>query len=227
MSIILDALRRADADRERARGLPPALDGLTRSPHGWSPAAGPRSRWLPALAVGALLALAAAGAWWLGRSTAPATVPPAVPSATPVGAPPGAAPGLSDASPAPAVARETPTASAPLRVEASAALASPSRPTALVRAPRVAAVRASAPAATETAAAVPLLEALAPGQRAGLPPLKVGGSMYSPEPRSRVLVLDGRALTEGETLQPGLVLEHIGPKSAQLRWRDQRFELRY
>jgi general secretion pathway protein B len=57
--------------------------------------------------------------------------------------------------------------------------------------------------------------------------MKVGGVMYSDTPESRVLVINDQVLREGESVQPGLVLEHIGPKSAKLRWKDQLLEVPY
>ena len=75
------------------------------------------------------------------------------------------------------------------------------------------------------AARLPSLADLPEPVRRQLPPLKVGGSVWSEQPASRFVMLDGHLLREGETVAPGLVLERIGPKTAQLRWREQRFEL--
>lgn len=60
-----------------------------------------------------------------------------------------------------------------------------------------------------------------------MPALKVGGVMYAETPENRVLVINDQVLREGEAVQPGLVLEHIGPRSAKLRWKDQLVEVPY
>lgn len=42
-----------------------------------------------------------------------------------------------------------------------------------------------------------------------------------------MLVVNGQVVNEGAQLAPELVLEQIGPRSATLRWRNQRFSLAY
>jgi general secretion pathway protein B len=74
---------------------------------------------------------------------------------------------------------------------------------------------------------LPKVRDLPEALRRGLPPLNVSGSMYSPDPASRMLVLDGQVLRVGQSAQPGLVVEQIGPKSAILSQQGQRFELPY
>ena len=76
------------------------------------------------------------------------------------------------------------------------------------------------------AAAKPLpLHQLAGDLRRQLPPLVVGGSVWSDSVASRFIILDGLMLREGDTVAPGLVLERIQPRSAVLRWRDKLLEL--
>jgi general secretion pathway protein B len=64
-------------------------------------------------------------------------------------------------------------------------------------------------------------------QRRELPPLAVGGSVWSDNASSRFVLLDGQLLHEGDSIAPGLVLERIAPRSAWLRWRGQRIELAF
>lgn len=71
------------------------------------------------------------------------------------------------------------------------------------------------------------LNELPEGMRRELPPLSVSGSMYSPQPAARMLVLDGQVVREGDQLRPGLVLESIGLKSATLSLRGERFLLSF
>lgn len=60
-----------------------------------------------------------------------------------------------------------------------------------------------------------------------LPPLAVGGSMYSPEAAKRMLILNGQLVREGEKVAPDVVLESIRLRSAILRYKEQRFEITY
>lgn len=53
----------------------------------------------------------------------------------------------------------------------------------------------------------------------------IGGAIYSDQPASRFVVINGMVVREGETAAPGVMLERIGPKSAIVRWRDMRIEL--
>jgi general secretion pathway protein B len=80
-----------------------------------------------------------------------------------------------------------------------------------------AAARPSPPAATAPAA--PL------STREQLPPLAVGGSIYSTNPGDRSVIIDGRILRENDRLNADLAIEQIRPKSAVLRFRGHRFEL--
>lgn len=79
--------------------------------------------------------------------------------------------------------------------------------------------------ASGAAAKPTLLSDLPPAQRAELPQMQVGGAIYSDQPGSRFVVINGLVVREGETAAPGVVLERIGPKSAVIRWREMRIEL--
>jgi general secretion pathway protein B len=213
MSYILDALRKAESERERdaGAGLPPPVPG------GAAFDAPPPSlilRVLPGLAVGLGLGLAGLLAWsWLGRdhSTAPgdgvrtpsspqASVAPAEPTPPPQ---PSTLPTISATPPAPSVAQVPPPAptAAPVLT-----------PRQITPAPRL---DEAGPAE------------LPPDIRASLPPLVIGGAMHSDTPASRMIVINGRLFHEGDTLAPDLVLDKIQLKSAVLRYRGQRYTLTY
>ena len=64
-----------------------------------------------------------------------------------------------------------------------------------------------------------------PDLRREMPPMTVGGSIYSDSPASRFVMVNGQVVREGEAAAPGVTLERIGPKSAVLRWRDMRIEV--
>jgi general secretion pathway protein B len=63
--------------------------------------------------------------------------------------------------------------------------------------------------------------------RRGLPLLAIGGAIYSENPGSRMLMVGGQLLKEGDSAGGGVTLEQIRPRSAVLRWKDVRYEVRY
>ncbi|EHR70617.1 hypothetical protein BurJ1DRAFT_1753 [Burkholderiales bacterium JOSHI_001] len=227
MSLILDALRRADAERQREAGAPPSL-GAPVAP-AWDEDATPQGRGAALWLGGALLLLAASGlAWWLNR------------------APSAPAPAVATAPPAPPVARvpepppEPPAVTAPPEAPLPPmSLRLPDVPPVPVAAPRVpkpaprAASAVSPPAASapargpEPAASSPVsrLADLPPDQRRQWPALVVGGSMYSENVALRMVILDGQLLHEGDSAGPGVVVERIRPRSAVLRAGAQRVEV--
>lgn len=253
MSIILDALRRAEADRERGRGTVPGLyDQPELSAHRSGAAAGPPAprRGLPLALFGVVALAAVALAFWWGRRAA-MVPPPAAAMATGVAS--AEAPGVPDRPTVPAAALAPRPDTAPAS-SAAAWPASAAHPGAAVRPPRpmpaaridpdtarAAPARKAGPAqasgvavsdrgeapARRATAPTPRLQDLPADLQRQIPPLKLGGSMYSESPTASVLVINDQVLREGDTVAPGLVLERIGPTSARLRWHAQAFELPY
>ena len=228
MSYILDALRRADAERQRG-GVPglhaqpaaPAPAGVDRAPRFGAAALG-------LAAVGLLLAGGAA-VWWLGGgrgvaepavrnpSAGVVTAPPLVPSVLVAAQALPAAPlsGLPSAVPtAPAVPTQ-PLPAAPLPLP----LAPSTRP--LAPAPRSAAVQPTVPAAP---ARLPRLADLPEGLRHELPPLNLGGSVFADQPAARLVIVNGQVFREGEQPAPGLLVQQIGLRAVVFEFRGQRFE---
>jgi general secretion pathway protein B len=217
MSYILDALRRADAERERG-----SVPGIHAQPAmlGDADSETPRTAW-PWLWIGlafALVLLAVLGWWLLGRdapppAAAPVRVAPAPLSPAPA---PVAAPPLVNAlppAPVPAPPRAVePTRPAPAKVEE----AKPARP-----APGA----ASKPAATEPR--VYQLSELPDEIRRELPTLAVGGAMYSQNPANRMLIVNGQTFHEGDKLGPNLTLDQIRLKSAVLEYKGYRYGITY
>lgn len=232
MSYILDALRRADAERERG-----AVPGLHSQPAAPAPAAAtPAPRRGPWIAAGAAAALAAigAGAWWsTQRPAAPAAPAAPVAQAAPVPAATPAAP--------PTARLDTPPAAAPTAPASAETVprVGPPRivppPAATTEAPRRVAPPAPAPvvAPARVAATAPgadrviPIDQLSAEQRRGLPQLTIGGAIYSDQPAARMLLVGGQLLHEGDAAAPGVTLERIGPRSAVLRWRELRYEVPY
>jgi general secretion pathway protein B len=226
MSYILDALKRADAERERG-----AVPGL-QSRHAAMPAAKagchPQNRlWLAAAALA--LGGTAAGLWlWQQPSGTErlAAVEPAVatppPLAQPVLPPPRPAPALPPAETAPRVAASSPPAvvrAAPRPVPAASAVAvqPPPRPR-----PEPVARTAPTPAAPT---AVRLLSDLPEDLRRQIPPLAITGTVYSANPDKRLLLVNNQVLSQGSLAAPGLTLEEIQAKSSVFSFRGTRFRV--
>ena len=55
--------------------------------------------------------------------------------------------------------------------------------------------------------------------------MTVGGSVYSADPPSRFVIINGQVVREGEGAAAGVTVERIGPKAAVLRWREMRVEV--
>lgn len=215
MSYILDALKKADTERERR-----VVPGLHAQADGGFGAGerrgGPPWRWA---ALGASVLLAALLAWWwLGRGE-PAAVRAAAPSpmaqAVPTPAPTPQAMPAPLAPPPPARVPATPPTQAPI-----AHMAPPAPPPAAAPAPKPA-----APAASVAEARIPSRNELPPELRAALPPLNVSGAVYAPQPAGRMLFVNGLVLREGDALGDGLSVERIGPSASVLVFRGQRFTL--
>jgi general secretion pathway protein B len=211
VSLILDALRKADSERERE-----AVPGLHTQPvpslslqDAAIPTRPKRFLWIAVgVGVGVLVSLA----WYFaGRETPRPPVERPLPATDPV-----ATPGTHPPVPAPnAIAPE------PREVAPPAPWPAPDRKSAAKAAK-------SEPAATpETLPAVYAREQLPDNIRSALPPLAVGGSIYSSTPANRSLILDGRLYRENEQLSADLMLEEIRLKTAVLRYRGYRFEIRY
>lgn len=207
MSYILDALRRADAERQR--GQVPGIGTTAAGSH--VPARAPlpgRARLAFWLGLFTLASLVLGGlALWLVREKAPH-------------APLAAAASAGAAAPPAQVAPQAVPPALPVVVSAQP----PAPPMPAPTEPQRAMPEVSA-AATGPAPRPRRLGELTAEQRAGLPPLTVGGAVWSEIASNRLLILDGQVLREGQGVVPGLVLLQIRPKSALLRWRDIVFEL--
>lgn len=237
MSYILDALRRAEA--QRARGAVPTLHAPALGVGGGA-ITGPSPRpWrfgLGLVAV-ALLLIAAGLGWWLARPVLP-VAPPVAPAAglppllvlpaPPVAVAPPVAP---TPVPAPAVRPAPPAAVQP--AAAPAAVAAQSAPSAMSppfpeNPPAAAAPPQAAPTplpASAAARAVLQRRELPPELQRELPPLAVSGTVYSSDPSQRLLMVNGELLHEGDRIGPELVVEEIRRKDAVLRYKGQRFSV--
>lgn len=208
MSLILEALRRSEAERRRGK-VPELLDG------GTAPSPPAPVRWPLALAgfLGGLL-LAGGLVWWLLPNAAPAL--PASPSA------PSPPPSL------PTPQRAAPEPEPPLRPqEHEAPEPIPQRS----ESPPLPFEASPMPISIPPPAPVPLTNALgaAPGDlaladlaaplRATLPPLRVSMHVYAEDPARRFAIVDGVRLREGEALVEGLQLIEIRRDGLRLAWQ--------
>jgi len=242
MSYILDALKRADADRER--GHVPGLHSQGENHPTTLPGAPWRRHTVGVIAVLILFA-AAALTWWSLRTpgapeahTAAATVEPTSTNTAP--APSASLPILT---PEPPVETQTPV---PARPPSTPPRPQPSQATAEAAEEDVEATAGDmTDTATETEDAVnpvttqprppqttsPARPAaprpMAAADASGRPPVKVSGSSYSQNPAHRMLIANGKVVHEGQEIEPGLKLETVGPRSAVLNHRGTLYNITY
>ena len=246
MSYILDALRRADAERERG-AVPNVHAQPYAAPSNETDAARSTPPWLW-IALALLAAAVLALAWKLFATdtpreqlaTAPVAAPPApipspmpAPTATPSMSPP---PSVTSATPPPSPVPLQPvrplpvTPPTPASRAAAAAAKAASRPaTRTELASAAAAPTAIAPASTPASAVerIYAISELPEDVRRSLPALPIGGAMYSKNAADRMLIVGGQILHEGDTIAPELKLEQIRLKSAVFRFKAYRYEVSY
>lgn len=243
MSYILDALRRAQAERGRG-GVPglhtPAVAASSAAEVPQS-SGGNRLVWLIA-AGAAAIALVLAWLQFSPKASAPAPTPPPavvasavvqpepapvlvpapapapIPTPAPV-APPEPAPVVIDVTPPP----PPPPPAPPVVPQAKPAVVAPApKP-----APAVANPAAPDNAKVATAPSTPVYAVgeLPAAVREQLPALQLAGITYSSNSKYRMVIVNGQVLHEGESAGPGLVLERI--ESARTIWafRGYRFAL--
>lgn len=255
MSYILDALRKADAQRERdpARGIhAQPLPGSANDPEG-------RRGWrIAAFAAGiAALAVVGWGGWMLlrdpgaGTGTIAATAPPetvarvnptpVAPSQpapvmeTPVQPPATTAPVTV---PPPMRARDARQSSLPMmrggpQPPAGEAPAPSGAPVAVAPVPAISApLPIAPPVSSPPAVALPVPPAPTPAAVVtGLPPdapkLAISGGVYSRNPAQRMLIVNGQVFNEGSEIAPGVKLEAVQARTAVLGFRGARYTVPY
>jgi general secretion pathway protein B len=242
MSYILDALRRADSERERG-----AVPGIHAQPvpigsqeDGNPPRIKPWM-WAAGGVAAGLLA-------WFGWQDLQHASPPAEPMVAAMDAPPVPMPQGASPPPPPPAAMPTPAAP-PVRMAAPASIPPPARAAVMPQPPRDMAMPPPAPAKTSVparAASEPAVAAMAASPPASssadrlyainelpdaiqreLPKVTVGASIYSDNAASRFLVINGQVFHENDQIQPGLLLEQIKLKAAVLRYKGYRYGISY
>lgn len=219
MSLILEALRKSEADRRR---------GETPNVHvEMSPSPAKRRSGFPAWAWWMVAVVIGASGWWLlfvQTSPAPtrvATFPTTTPVAVHRKFAAGALPPVRHLTPAPMHAKSP----APIAAAAPAA-AAPSLPRDLPvvsHAPAPVAIAPSMPAAAGNGAVLHLSD-LTIDERRGLPPLKLSMHMWNDDPTQRFVILDGNRLHEGDRLGETIVTA-ITTQGVIIDWNGRRLEL--
>ena len=243
MSYILEALKKSQAERQL--GELPSIHAPQVQLHDTAASASARRTpvWLAlggvSVAVAAALLL-----WqpWQADAAAPAAVPTA----------PAAAAVLAQAVPAPAPiavpAAQPAAATVPAPAPAPVVMPAPSAPPAATAAPVHHARPVPEPqqetpgqVAPPVSAPAPAVPAPAPGAEDNvpgmrdlpepiqrqIPPVAIGGYIYSKNPADRLLLIDKVLRHEGEELAPGLVLEKLQPKAAIFSFKGYRYRVPY
>jgi general secretion pathway protein B len=247
MSYILDALRRADSERERG-----TIPGIHAQPVPLLPDEEPApARVAPwvwgASALGVIVVLIGAFVWALMRpdpaagrgvaQAAPSLPAPALPAPTLPAPPIPAAPSLAAPGPArvepplPAPAVPKPKVVPPLAAAASAPAAAARRAPAAGSAARVATDRAAAssagPAVPAEAPRIYAQNELPEEIRRSVSALVVNGSVFAKNAADRFLIINGQIVHEKDTVAPDVVLEQIKQRAAVLQTKGYRFEITY
>lgn len=216
MSYILDALKRAESERER--GVVPGL--LSQSVPLLQPAVGPRVAALPLGVAGAAVVLALLGvlAWHGLGPVATAVQTPAAAVSPPVTSQVLVA--------VPVVTSQAAPTAMPVPVQP----AQPDKPAASPRPePRQEPRPEPKPPAIAAAAAPPItpLSELTAEVRNALPKVVISGSTYSDNPAYRMLIINGEVFREGDKPAPDLQLEQIRAKAAVLNFKGLRYSVAY
>ncbi len=247
MSYILDALKKADAERER-EGVP-GLHAQHVAQHAEHDASSHGSVGMRWAAGGLAIGLVLLAAWWLMFTPEPAPAPApyaAGPAMQPV-APVAQAALQPPIPPTPTMATVEPTA--PSNLPYTAPPTAPNTEAGRVNQASMgqpagkrngsgngtngstnestnSAARAAAPQGPDTDRVVAVAE-LPEDVRRELPALSIGGAMHSDVPANRMLVLNGGIFHEGDQPSPGLVLVEIKLKSAIFRFKGHSYSVAF
>ncbi len=213
MSYILEALKKSQAERQLGE-----LPSIHAPQLPLQPAPDTRRSQRLSLWLGVGAACAVAAAWWFWQAKTSVTPAAAVPVPAPVPVPlpvplPAPAP-----APMPVVVKTAPPAPAPV-VKAVAPAPVP------VRVPVPVPVPVQVPAPSDDAP--PGLRDLPEPIQRQIPPIALGGYIYSKDPADRLLLIDKVLRHEGEEVAPGLVLEKLQPKAAIFSFKGYRYRVPY
>ncbi len=228
MSYILEALKKAQAERQL--GSSPTLHAPTlQSADNATPARFSKPMLWAVLAMAVVIGVLLVLVW---RPSAPAVAtPPAdaapapVPDAVTTAAPAAAAPVAP--TPLPAPVADLPQSVANLARAAAPEQATAQQPATTTPTPATAAGPAKPAAATASDEPVVNLRDLPEPIQRSIPPVTVGGYIYSKNPADRLLLVDKVLRHEGEEVAPGLLLEKLQPKEAVFNFKGYRYRVPY
>jgi general secretion pathway protein B len=227
MSYILDALKRADTERER--GTVPGLHAQQRStPSAALAARGARSGlWLTVVALLVLATIAAS--LWVWQAPTPSSLAqsapaPSAPNAAALAPAPAVSPVPASALPAVVTPTVTPVAPSAVVTPAPTLVPPVFAPQALPKPAVASATKAAAPTAP---AALPLWSELPEELRRQMPALAITGAVYSEFPAQRMLLVNGQVATQGSEVSSELKLEEIQAHSSVFNFRGTRFRMNH
>lgn len=240
MSYILEALKKADAERERGAvpGLHTQAEPLPLDERPTPSGTRPGTLAVLGLLVGAALVMGYT-LWGGGATTEPEPASTGPQGRVPAPLPPLARATLPEAPPPLPKDATTSSVSQQPQVVLAEPVRKPSAP--LDRKPAVSAnpapretteqappARSAASESSNSAQPRPFTVGELPESvRRELPTLNIGGAMHSDTPSSRMLILSNGVFHEGEQPVPGLVLEEIRLKSAVFRYKGYRYSVNY
>lgn len=221
MSYILDALKKAEAERTTGAPLAPRLPqpaaAMTSPPA--QPVDSPRWRWMIAAALTSVLALASIGYVWLRPLPQPAVAVPAKPVENPIVLKPQEQPAAVVAQQEQQELRKAGQEQEQQRLPTTAKMAK----AAAKKAPS----QSSSPASAAEAETIIAMRDVPDAIRQQIPPLKVGGYIYSTNKAERSVLINNRLLAEGDEAAPGLILERMQPDGMVMRFRGIRYRMNY
>ena len=232
MSTILEALRRAE--QERNRGKVPTLHGPSSVLAVPLPPSGSQhaSRWLWGGAAIACSGAIAVALWGLQRPEPPrltttATKPVATAPVAAVAAPPERpAPAVLEKEPPQAAERSPLPPPAPHKRAQAPVTAAPAKARRSEAHPQQQATKAApVPAKAQVSGPVFAPADLPASVRADLPRLHLAGITYSANAKLRMAIVNGQVLHEGESAIAGLVLERVEPGRTIWAFRGYRIAL--
>lgn len=218
MSYILDALKRAEAERLGSTVAHPALPSAFAVP--------PPRRTLPRallfaapLAAGAILGAVLVGGLRTGAEPVAPTPPAAAVNA-------GTDAVLAEAQAAPVQASILPPPADPTPVVGAAVPAPPPVKPAVKSKPATPPAEKSA-APEPAPAELGTLRDLPDHIQREIPPLVIGGYLYSSVAADRTVLIDKRLRREGDEVAPGLRIESLQPNGMVLNYRGHRYRSTY
>jgi general secretion pathway protein B len=240
MSYILDALKKAEA--ERNLGEVPDLHAQTYTPPLMGERIGAwRTPWpwiLLALLVAVAIALAIVKPWspspvlqsavpQVAQQT-PAPVPPSVPAVA--AAPPATTPTPPAAAPAPvSKAPVIAKTEAPKPAPATHKKTPPAEPKQAQKETPPAAQPAPSQAVTQSGddAPPPALRELPESVQQAIPKFTTNGYIYSPNKADRTVLINNKLLHEGDSVAPDLTVEKLTPSGMVLNYKGYRYRSSY